>query len=180
MAGNSSFNTQVWDKLKLKLKKEVGDTAYNNWLKQLSFSSFEEDTITFSVQTKFLRDWIATHYAEKIKNICKQKIENLNILKIVVKRSGGRVMPGTERLINTEAENKKEFDVRRQQALSYPEDFGAPLDPRFTFENFVGGKPNELAFAAAKRICEVSKVTFNPLFLYGGVGLGKTLSLIHI
>jgi chromosomal replication initiator protein len=54
----------------------------------------------------------------------------------------------------------------------------APLDPRFTFENFVVGKPNELAYAAARRVADAGSVPFNPLFLYGGVGLGKT-HLMH-
>lgn len=57
-------------------------------------------------------------------------------------------------------------------------DLSAPLDPRFTFENFVTGKPNELAYAAARRVAEAKTVPFNPLFLYGGVGLGKT-HLMH-
>ena len=66
------------------------------------------------------------------------------------------------------------MDLRSNQSSTYPNEFGAPLDPRFTFENFVVGKPNELAFAASQRVSEANKITFNPLFLCGGVGLGKT------
>ncbi len=170
----SNFDLGSWESIKSKLKKQVGETAYSNWLKQLSFNKYENDTITVSVPTKFLRDWIATHYAENIKNICKEEKSNLEGLKIVVKPTGGKVVPGTARLLDAEKASEKKYDIRKQQGLTYPEDFGAPLDPRYTFENFVVGKPNELAFAAAQRVAEAKEVTFNPLFLYGGVGLGKT------
>ena len=170
----SPFNLQSWEKLKVKLKKQVGETAYKSWLRQISFKSAENDSLTVSVPTKFLRDWIATHYAEKIKVLCKEKNPEIEILKIVVKQTGGRIVPGTTRLVENQSNNERKYDVRSQQMLSYPEDFGAPLDPRYAFDNFVVGKSNELAFAAAQRVAEAEKVTFNPLFLYGGVGLGKT------
>jgi len=170
----SSFNQSSWEKVRQKLRKKLGETAYKNWLKQISFKSFENETLTLSAPTKFLRDWVVTHYAENIKEICEEELKSLNLLKIVVKPIGGRIVPGTARLVNTHMLNEKKFDVRTQQGSSYPEDFGAPLDPRYTFENFVVGKPNELAFAAAQRVAEAKEVTFNPLFLYGGVGLGKT------
>jgi len=172
-----SSNTDIsasWEKAKNKLKKQVGTTAYKNWLKQLNYNSYENKTLTISVQTKFLRDWIATHYAERIKDVCKNENLDAEVLKIVVKQDSGRVIPGTARLVDGNFEKEKKFDVRIQQSGNYPEDFGAPLDPRYTFENFVVGKSNELAFAASQRIAEAKEVTFNPLFLYGGVGLGKT------
>ena len=62
------FNEKHWLHLKKDLKKIVGDTAYNNWLKQLTFLSIEDQTISLSVPTKFLRDWIVNNYADKIKN----------------------------------------------------------------------------------------------------------------
>ena len=172
------FDEKNWLNLKKDLKKNVGDTAYNNWLKQLTFLSVEDQTISFSVPTKFLRDWVVNNYADKIKNQCKNYIKNIEAIKFVVKPVGGRVVPGTARTIkNTDNQWKSSLDIRSDQS-SFSNDFGAPLDPRFTFDNFVVGKPNELAFAASQRVAESEDVTFNPLFLYGGVGLGKT-HLMH-
>ena len=172
------FDEKKWLNLKKDLKKIVGDTAYNNWLKQLTFLSVENNTISFSVPTKFLRDWVVNNYADKIKNQCKNYIKNIEAIKFVVKPAGGRVVPGTARTIkNTDNQWKSSLDIRSNQSSS-SNDFGAPLDPRFTFDNFVVGKPNELAFAASQRVAESENVTFNPLFLYGGVGLGKT-HLMH-
>ena len=172
------FDEKNWLNLKKDLKKIVGDTAYNNWLKQLTFLSVKNQTISFSVPTKFLRDWVVNNYADKIKNQCKNYIKNIEAIKFVVKPAGGRVVPGTARTIkNTDNQWKNSLDIRSNQSSS-SNDFGAPLDPRFTFDNFVVGKPNELAFAASQRVAESENVTFNPLFLYGGVGLGKT-HLMH-
>ena len=172
------FDEKNWLNLKKDLKKIVGDTAYNNWLKQLTFLSVKDQTVSFSVPTKFLRDWVVNNYADEIKNQCKNYIKNIEAIKFVVKPAGGRVVPGTARTIkNTDNQWKSSLDIRSNQSSS-SNDFGAPLDPRFTFDNFVVGKPNELAFAASERVAESENVTFNPLFLYGGVGLGKT-HLMH-
>ena len=165
--------------LKRDLKEIAGSTAYNNWLKQLTFLSIENQTISFSVPTKFLRDWIVNNYADKIKTQCKKHVKEIEAIKFVVKPLGGRVVPGTARIIkNTDNQWNNTLDIRSNQFSSSAGDFGAPLDPRFTFDNFVVGKPNELAFAASQRVAESETVTFNPLFLYGGVGLGKT-HLMH-
>ncbi len=168
-----------WLSLKKDLKVSVGDSAYSNWIKHLSFVSFENNTLTFSLPTKFLRDWIVNNYSDKIKIESKKHIETIDVIKFVVKPNGGRIVPGTARTIkSTDNQWKSTLDIRSSQQSSYPNEFGAPLDPRFTFDNFVVGKPNELAFAASQRIAEADNVSFNPLFLYGGVGLGKT-HLMH-
>ena len=161
------FNKNNWESFKKDLKKAVGDTAYNNWLKKLRFLSFEKDTLSLSVPTKFLRDWIVNNYADKIKSHCKKLNKKIEILQIIVKPVGGRIMPGTARIVKgNENRWNNTFDIRSNQIDSTTNNFGAPLDPRFTFENFVVGKPNELAFAATQRVAEADKVTFNPLFLY--------------
>jgi len=168
-----------WLSLKKDLKTSVGESAYNNWIKYLNFVSFQENTLSFSLPTKFLRDWIVNNYSDKIKTESKKYIDKIDIIKFVVKPNGGRIVPGTARTIkSTDNQWKSTLDIRSNQQSAYPSEFGAPLDPRFTFDNFVVGKPNELAFAAAQRVAEADNVAFNPLFLYGGVGLGKT-HLMH-
>ncbi len=173
------FDENSWGRLKKNLKKIVGDNSYNNWLKHLDLLSFEKNILSLSVPTKFLRDWLVNNYADKIKLECRKSNYNIEVLKIVVKPIGGRIVPGTARIIkNDDKQWNNTFDIRKSQTYTSATDFGAPLDPRFTFDNFVVGKPNELAFAASQRVAETEKVTFNPLFLYGGVGLGKT-HLMH-
>ena len=176
---NNNFTSENWSSLKKDIKKTVGDSAYNNWLKHLQFENLNNDTITFSVPTKFLRDWIVNNYSEKIKTEAKSHIKKIEIIKFVVKPNGGRIVPGTTRTVKSNDNHwKTSLDIRSNQNAGYPSEFGAPLDPRFTFDNFVVGKPNELAFAASQRVSEADKITFNPLFLCGGVGLGKT-HLMH-
>ena len=98
---NSSyvFDEKKWSSLKKDLKKTVGDTAYNNWLKHLNYISLEKDVITFSLPTKFLRDWIVNNYSDKIKNESKKYNGMIETIKFVVKPAGGRIVPGTTRTI---------------------------------------------------------------------------------
>ena len=167
-----------WLSLKKDMKSSVGESAYNNWIKHLSFVSFDSNTLSFSLPTKFLRDWIVNNYADSIKIECKKINENITSVKILVKPVGGRIVPGTARELKSDNKQwNNSLDIRNSNYQNN-NDFGAPLDPRFTFDNFVVGKPNELAFAASQRVAESDEVSFNPLFLYGGVGLGKT-HLMH-
>ncbi len=168
-----------WLSLRKDLKKTVGDSAYNNWLKNLNYENNNNEVITFSVPTKFLRDWIVNNYSDKIKSQAKKYFDKINTIKFVVKPSGGRIVPGTTRTIKSNDNHwKSSLDIRSSQSSQYPNEFGAPLDPRFTFNNFVVGKSNELAYAASQRVAEADKIYFNPLFICGGVGLGKT-HLMH-
>ena len=93
------FDEVKWSSLKKDLKKTVGDSAYNNWLKHLNYVSLEKDTITFSVPTKFLRDWIVNNYSDKVKIESKKYSEQIDVIKFVVKPTGGRIVPGTTRTI---------------------------------------------------------------------------------
>ena len=157
-----------WSKIASELKKSLDKDTFQNWIKPINFESQLDNTLTLSVPTRFLRDWIIKNYASVIKRSYLDQGVTVDKLSIIVKENNNRIIPGTEVVYQ---DNEDDEDT-------YYDDISAPLDPQFTFDNFIVGKPNELAYAAAQRVAQSEVVSFNPLFLYGGVGLGKT-HLMH-
>ena len=157
-----------WNKITSELKKSLDKDTFQNWIKPINFETQLDTSLTLSVPTRFLRDWIIKNYASVIKRAYQDQGVTVEKLSIIVKENNDRIIPGTE-VVYQDAENDED---------TYYDDISAPLDPQFTFDNFIVGKPNELAYAAAQRVAQSEVVSFNPLFLYGGVGLGKT-HLMH-
>ena len=157
-----------WNKISGVLKKSLDKDTFQNWIKPIVFESYQDNILSLSVPTRFLRDWIIKNYASVIKRVCLDQGSSIEKLAIIVKEKNERVIPGTEAI----------YQEKEDDEDTYYDDISAPLDPKFTFDNFIVGKPNELAYAAAQRVAESEVVSFNPLFLYGGVGLGKT-HLMH-
>jgi chromosomal replication initiator protein len=157
-----------WDLIRSELKKSLDKDTFQNWIKPVHFESHIGASLTLSVHTRFLRDWIIKNYASVIKRSYLDQGVTVEKLSILVKENNNRIIPGTEVV----------FQDKEDEDDQYYDDISAPLDPQFTFDNFIVGKPNELAYAAAQRVAQSEVVSFNPLFLYGGVGLGKT-HLMH-
>ena len=157
-----------WSKITSELKKSLDKDSFQNWIKPVHFESLIGASLTLSVHTRFLRDWIIKNYASVIKRSYLDQGVTVEKLSILVKENNNRIIPGTEVV----------FKDKEDEDDQYYDDISAPLDPQFTFDNFIVGKPNELAYAAAQRVAQSEVVSFNPLFLYGGVGLGKT-HLMH-
>jgi len=179
---STSFDLErQWSQVQSQLRAEYGDTAFKTWLASLTLEGIEGERVRLGVPTRFLRDWIASHYADRIKVLWRRAnpvIDGIALTvtattKPVSKASDAMVTPRPASLPIGQSEAKPPV-----AEISPNADVSAPLDPRCTFENFVVGKPNELAFAAAKRVAELNELPFNPLFIYGGVGLGKT-HLMH-
>jgi chromosomal replication initiator protein len=175
----SSDIEQQWSQVRGLLRAEVGDTAYSTWLKPLDLAHVDGDRVVIAVPTQFMRDWVVAHYADRIRALWTSINPNVRSIALNVRPAAAanaaplpRAMPVGAALNGAEAEPP----VAGEPAAL--EDLGARLDPRFTFETFVVGKPNEFAVAAAERVASSPKPPFNPLFLYGGVGLGKT-HLMH-
>ena len=157
-----------WSKITSELKKSLDKDTFQNWIKPINFETQLDTSLTLSVPTRFLRDWIIKNYASVIKRVYQDQGITVEKLSIIVKENNNRIIPGTE-VVYQDIDNDED---------TYYDDISAPLDPQFTFDNFIVGKPNELAYAAAQRVAQSEIVSFNPLFLYGGVGLGKT-HLMH-
>jgi chromosomal replication initiator protein len=179
----SGASESEWNRVLDHLKGEVGETAFRSWLRPISVQRVDGGQAVIAAPTRFLRDWVATHYADRLLALWQAENRRVTRLSIVV---GATAPPISVGPATDEADGVRRVLAEPSAALDAPDDkaqLSGPLDPRFTFANFVVGKPNELAHAAARRVAEACAdaahvVPFNPLFLYGGVGLGKT-HLMH-
>ncbi|SIS82591.1 chromosomal replication initiator protein DnaA [Phaeovulum vinaykumarii] len=184
---------EIWGKVCDVFVVRVGRNAFASWIEPLRLADLTSSTARIEAPTKFMRDWVARNYAEKlltelraagaevervefvvapVRPVSVSAVTSAAVPAAAMATAGDAPAPETQaapeaQSVPATARNPETDDLR-----------SAPLDSRFTFSNFVVGKPNELAHAAARRVAEGGPVTFNPLFLYGGVGLGKT-HLMH-
>jgi chromosomal replication initiator protein len=201
-----------WARIRGRLQNEVGDVEYRTWLRQMTLSGLDGDEITLRMPSRFLRDWVRSHYGDRLTALWKE--ENSQIRRVEIRvgpaapatpNGTAHSAPGTRQGVVTQAVgvngHAPDAEHRHGEVTGLAESLSAApeapartpiggrasegrgeagtLDARFTFDSFVVGKPNEFAYACARRVAEQPACQgFNPLFLYGGVGLGKT-HLMH-
>ncbi len=158
----------LWSKVYEQMREEFGEAVFRSWLKPMALQASYHGTLEISVPTRFMKDWIQGHYISRILELC--AAENADVKRIEIVVVHGHVEPQDA----VSAASPVKANVNE---LAEKLDLSSPLDPRFKFDSFVVGKSNALAHAAASRVVECN-VPFNPLFIYGGVGLGKT-HLMH-
>ncbi|MDR9393903.1 MAG: chromosomal replication initiator protein DnaA [Roseovarius sp.] len=165
---------EQWGQIRQQLLESVGQNNFKTWIEPLELSGVEEGVATFTVPTSFMGNYVSQNFGDLIlyqMNTCAPEIRRIHF-KVVTRSADKQVSPTTKTATTPEQPTSERAGTANGNLPT------APLEERFTFERFVVGKPNELAHAAAKRVAEGGPVTFNPLFLYGGVGLGKT-HLMH-
>lgn len=168
-----------WHRVKLRLKHEFGESAYKSWVNPIEFGGLNDGAVNLKVSTRFMRDWVLTHYADRIRALWSG--ENPDVRRVLVDVDvPSEVKSDSVESSKTPAPPQHVLVGNTNAAGGdvLADSLSAPLDARYTFDNFVVGKPNEFAYAAAQRVADSDQVSFNPLFLYGGVGLGKT-HLMH-
>ena len=156
-----------WNNVLKKLNNEYGNEIFNSWIKNIKIQSQEGEVVFFTVPTRFIRDWITSHYLDKIIFFLNSENPDIKRVKINIDNS----------LSSTTHQIENNLDSAKLNSFNANNDEW-PLDERFKFDKFIVGPSNELAFASAKRLSLSEKFEFNPLYLYGGVGLGKT-HLLH-
>jgi chromosomal replication initiator protein len=166
-----------WGSIRDELHQTMGANTFQSWIEPLTYVGAEEGIARFNVPTNFLGNYVSQNYGDLL--LSKITRVNPSVRRVVF----DTVTAAQEVALRAEPEEQFNEPVASPHAHTKPAPAsdslnGSPLDKRFTFDSFVVGKPNELAHAAARRVAEGGPVTFNPLFLYGGVGLGKT-HLMH-
>ena len=188
-----------WIRVRKRLLAEVGEVEYRTWLRQMSLAGIDGEEVTVWLPTRFLRDWVRSHYGDRLSLIWQS--ENPSVRRVDIRVGGPAAVAGrpgaspdgqTFAVSLAPAEPEPVESVTdepppsgampaaaRGDERSERGPDSAGLDGRFTFDSFIVGKPNEFAYACARRVAEYpASQGFNPLFLYGGVGLGKT-HLMH-
>jgi chromosomal replication initiator protein len=161
---NFSNDKARWDSLQQSLLGLYGKDVYTSWLQNISFTKINFNTLVLNVKTRFIRDWIVAHYADKILDLYKKQDANITRIEFQI----------SERVETKTNSKSNVIDFEKKEFLPDSGSYGlSKIDERLVFDNFIVGKSNELAFTAANRIID-NLNKYNPLYIYGGVGLGKT------
>jgi len=152
----------VWEESCELIKQSIDDRSYKNWFLQTKFLSYEDDRLHVGVPSQFFADWLNDHYLEVI-HASVSRIDSA--CKVVV------FVPVPDETFT----RPRETDVGKPAAKSRSRKFGGTrLNAKYNFDTFVVGSGNRFAHAASLAVAELPAKAYNPLFLYGGVGLGKT------
>ena len=157
-----------WEKIQLEMKNKFGKDIFDSWLRKINFSGEFSNYILLNVSTRFLRDWITSRYLDQILQIVKSHKREIGRIEISV------VDNNTDEK-NYENKNEKKV-VSSNNNVSFIKDFFFQynrIDPNKNFDNFIIGSSNKIAFEASKKVSEKTS-HYNPLYIYGGVGMGKT------
>ncbi|MBK1637938.1 chromosomal replication initiator protein DnaA [Rhodothalassium salexigens] len=155
-----AVSAPAWQNACAYLRREVGEDVFKSWFETLEFAGIEGDTAVLHVSTRFNRDWLRDNFGDRLRSAL--NYAGFKVARVRLDLAAGRPAAAACPTLAGPSTGAGE----------------AVLEPRYTFDRFVVGKSNELAYAAASRVADAGEVPFNPLFLHGGVGLGKT-HLMH-
>ncbi len=163
---SDNINKIDWKLLQSEMKNKFGSEIYDSWLKKIDLVDEFKNYVLLSVSTRFIRDWITSRYLDQILQIIKLYKKDISRIEFVI----------NENIKNKKTDEIKPDNSSDNEKVSFIKDSYLQynrIDPNKNFENFLLGKSNKLAFEAAKKVSE-QIAHYNPLYIYGGVGMGKT------
>ena len=170
MSGGETIETsggdtidERWRRVRARCRDTLGNRTFERWIESISLESADESRVTMAAPTRFLRDWVAPRYGDRLRGLWRAEIPTVQTVDFIVRPA----LPAADAAAAADA-----------GAISVDDEFGDGLHCVYDFENFIVGKPNEFAHAAARGVAEAEDPPYNPLYIYGDVGLGKT-HLLH-
>lgn len=160
---------KLWKDTLNQLESNLNSQHYNTWIKPLKFVKFDKDLLVLEVSNRFVLDWVKDNYAHLIQKILTDLSATTYKLQINVSGPEAKNEDAAVSHIVPEA-----TPINRQAVLHNDSTNGININRKYTFEEFVSGSSNQFACAAAVAVANNPATTYNPLFIYGGVGLGKT------
>ncbi|TXC64347.1 chromosomal replication initiator protein DnaA [Sphingosinicella ginsenosidimutans] len=160
----------AWESIRAGLRRDCGARTFDGWLRPIALGGFDADAgvLRLELPSQFMADWVQTHFAERLALAWRAALPAVRRIVVGVGASAPR----------TAAEVEIPAPVAAPPSSADNGLYAVALEPRYVFGNFVVGKANEVAFNAARTLAGAEKVAFNPLFIHGGTGRGKT-HLLH-
>ncbi len=151
-----------WAEVQIRMKSNFGNDIFESWLKKINFVEEFQNYILLSVSTRFIRDWITSRYLDEILRIIKEFNKNIARIELKINETNVQNIDQNKKSVN------KNISFIKDSFLQYNR-----IDQNKNFDNFIIGQSNKLAFEASKKVTE-NLAHYNPLYIYGGVGMGKT------
>jgi len=165
---NFSEKKLDWPVIQSVMKNKFGTGIYESWIKKIEFINEFNDYILISVSTRFIRDWITSRYLDQILQIVKSYKKNVNRIEFIIKELENNQIVNKQNKQEQSPETNANVSFIKDSYLQYNR-----IDPNKKFDNFILGFSNKLAYEASKKVSQdISH--YNPLYIYGGVGMGKT------
>ncbi|MDI6882923.1 MAG: chromosomal replication initiator protein DnaA [Patescibacteria group bacterium] len=163
---------ELWQAVLAQVQFNVSKANFATWFRNTKIISKEKGKVLVSVENSFSREWLANKYSSFILNILKNLDRTIKNIEFIVKIEKGSFLE--KPLEKLKKSKKEETESPQLPFQEFVLDKKTNLNPCYTFDNFIVGGFNELAQAASWAVSEKPGVVYNPLFIYGGVGLGKT------
>jgi chromosomal replication initiator protein len=181
----TSMDQDRWRRVKERLGVELGDDVFTSWFGRMELDAVDKGVVRLSVPTRFLRNWIQSHYSERVLTKWREEDAEISRLELSVRSATIRLPAAKPKAPEPQLPLREMRDVAGNADMRASVPFlsvhealgGSPLDPRLTFETFIVGRSNTLAHAAAKQVATGRRgesLMFNPLYIHAAVGFGKT------